>query len=320
MNDLTHVVDRVTLVKKEEYGVNVRRLVAEDEDTDEDIFVSLEDDENKPKRRGRPPKKRKEEDENTFAPQQPKNPINSDMPYESTYVDNSNALKNTVGQIDYVNNAILHDLEVVRALRDKRKWEYIGGLASTTTSLLGNKISAIREMNNIITKCHDLEFKRAKELKFGVDDGDDDKKMMDLYNAYINTPVGAIGSMPFSTMTPGEMMTTGNGVAINAASQAVRDDGGYNAYLANCTPEQNAMYMEQNPYVKTVLVYDQTSQERHFEVLNLQTGENVPNMPIPSDAELEGVVVDLARGTARNASLHKNYELKIIGERGMNEY
>lgn len=315
---LTRIVDRVVLAKKEEeYGMNPHFFLDGDE---EDLGIPIVEDDEKP-RRGRPPKKRREDE--VYPVDKPdKNPANSDMSYQSTYETTNQLLGNTILQIDVMGAQIQQDLAKVRSERDRKKWEYIGALSGTSTSLIGNKISAIREMNNIITKCHDLEFKRAKELRYGVDEGDDDKKLMDLYHAYINTPVGSVpgAAMPFAAMTPAEMMTSGVGIPINENIQQVSEDPGYLNYLNNMSPTQNAMIMETNPYVETVLVYDQSTQEKHFEVIDTRTGEMIPNMPVPAPMILDGTVVDIRRGTARNAQVNQNFKVKLLGERGMNEY
>ena len=315
---LTHIVDRVVLAKKnEEFGMNPHFFL---EGEDDDLSIPIVTEDEKPKR-GRPPKKRREDDD-YLAEKPDRNPTNSDMSYQSTYETTNQLLGNTILQIDVMGAQIQQDLAKVRSERDRKKWEYIGALSGTSTSLIGNKISAIKEMNNIIGKCHDLEMKRAKELRYGVDDGDDDKKLMDLYHAYINTPVGTVpgAAMPFAAMTPAEMMTAGVGIPINENIQQVSEDPGYLNYLNNISPTQNAMFMESNPFIETVIVYDQSTQEKYFEVVDSRTGEVVPNMPTPAPMILKGTVVDVRRGTARNAEVNQNFKVKLIGERGLNEY
>lgn len=324
--ELKHIVDRVKIVApeppeepEEEYGINTEFFL--DDNSPTFYADSIENEDRIPKKRGRPAKRTKEID--ITAPTPPQNPaINPNMSYDSSYADTTGLLVGAINQIDYVNGNILKDLETVRALRDKKKWEYIGGLAGTSTSLIGNKISAIREMNSVISKCHDLELRRAKEMKLGQDDGDDDKKIMQLYDAFVNTPIGTVGSpIPFASMSPADMMTSGNGVAINSNSQALNGtDVGYENFVRNCTPEQNAMFMEGNAFVETVIVFDQSTQEKYFEVVDTRTGEVVPNMPVPSDLELSGVTIDVNRGTARNSQLKRDYKLKLVGVRGYNEY
>lgn len=324
--ELKHIVDRVKLVspdepeeQEEEYGLNTSFFL--DENSPTFYADAIENEDRIPKKRGRPAKRAKEIDNTLQTP--PQNPaVNPNISYDSSYADTTGLLAGAIGQIDYINGNILKDLETVRALRDKKKWEYIGGLAGTSTSLIGNKISAIREMNSIISKCHDLELRRAKEMKIGADEGDDDKKIMELYNAFVNTPIGTVSSaIPFASMSQADMMTSGNGVPINASAQALNGaDAGYDNFIRNCTPEQNAMFMEGNAFVETVVVFDQSTQDKYFEVVDTRTGEVIPNMPIPSDLELSGVTIDINRGTARNSQLKRDYKLKLVGTRGYNEY
>lgn len=270
------------------------------------------------KKRGRP---RKEGNLDGFsvAKKVDPNPINSDMPYSQTYNANMAMMGGTIAQIDNLNGQLLGDLREVRALRKSfKKYEYLGTIAGAITSLIGNKISTVREMDSIITKCHDLELKRAKELKAGVDDGDDDKKLMDLYSAFINNPVGSpANNMPYLNVSQADLMSAG----VRSNNMFSPDnDPGFTQYEQNLTPEQNAMLNEGNPNIETVMVYDQSTQDKYFEVIDRTTGMQIPNMPIPGDFILEGCVPDVVRGIARNSDFNQNFTLKLVGQRAMNEY
>ena len=324
MEKLLHIVDRVEIKKKENFRISTNSLIADDDDEDTSIsthesYVERLDDD-RPKKRGRPPKKQTNDTMVAPLAAHEQTPLNSDMSYRSTYQETNDMLHNTISQIDFVNNKLLADMDLVRSLRDKKKWEYVGDITSTSAGLIGNKISAIKEINGIITKCHDLEMKKMKDLKMN-EDGDDDKKIMDLYNAYINTPIGSVPVPSGYNFSQGDLMTSGMGLPINNNLQVVDNDPGYEEYIKNLSPVQNAMIMEQNPNIKTVLVYDQSDQSRHFEVMDVQTGQTIPNMPIPTDDILEGTVPDIVHGTARNAQFNMNFQLKIVGQRGsMDEY
>jgi hypothetical protein len=297
------------------FGFNASSLVG-----DGDALPALETNEPAKKKRGRP---RKEDngDGFTVAKKADPNPINSDMPYDQTYKQNMMMMSGTVAQIDGLSSQLMQDLGAVRNLRNSfKKYEYMGTIAGAVTSLIGNKISAVREMNSVITKCHDLELKRAKELKAGVDDGDDDKRLMDLYSAFINNPMGNPGaSMPYANVSQADLMSVGaRANTTNLFSQ--NEDPGFTRYEQNLTPQQNAMLNEGNPNIETVLVYDQSTQDKYFEVIDKSTGMPIPNMPTPGEFILEGCVPDVVRGIARNSDFNQNFPLKLVGQRAANEY
>ena len=307
--------------KKEDKPLFDMTSLVSNDDHQSSSYSFNNDDEPIKKKRGRP---RKTDTNQDFVPvkKATPNPINSDMSYEDTYKANMQVLAGTVGQIDMMNNQIMQDIASVRNLRNSfKKYEYLSDLASASTSLIGNKISAIREMNSVITKSHDLELKRAKELKYGVDDGDDDKKLMDLYSAFINTPMGApVHTMPYATVSQADLMAVGARAGSNNMFNPNADDIGMQQYENNLTPQQNAMLQEGNPNIETVLVYDQSTQEKYFEVIDRMTGQPIPNMPLPAEFILEGCNVDINRGIARNSDFNQNFPLKLIGQRAANEY
>ena len=97
-------------------------------------------------------------------------------------------------------------------------------------------------------------------------------------------------------------------------------DTGFNEYMSNLTPQQNAMLQEHNPFVETVLVYDQTNHTKWFECIDTRTGMPVPNMELPNDFVRDGCNVDIRRGIARNAQLNQTFKLKVVGTRVSDEF
>ena len=173
-------------------------------------------------------------------------------------------------------------------------------------------------MSSINSKCHDLELRKAKELS-ATQTMDDDKAIMDMYRAYINTPIGSVGGMPYGGAAP---MSQGTLMAAGVTGNSGMDgyDNGFNTYMKNLTPEQNMMLMENNPNVQQVVIYDANTQQKAFAVIDTNTGQQIPNTPTLPDEILNNVTVDVTRGTARAAAFNMNFPLKIIGEPSYNEY
>ena len=267
------------------------------------------------KKRGRPPKKKTLSDGSEVIlaedNEQPLSHLQSNVPYEAGYEETNNMLRTAIMQTDMLSRDIKEQLDIIKPSKTlKKKYEYISELINTSSSLINTKLSAIKELNKVKTDCYNLELKRIKELKLNAaDDQDDDKRIMDMYNAFINTPVntGMQLAPPIIDMT-----LSGNDI-VRAEVGASIADAGYSSYINNLSPEQNRMIMEKNPNIKTVVKYDQSTGNKWFDVIDVTTGVSVPNMPVPSDIILQDTQVSVARGVARNANIDTTYPLIVLG-------
>jgi len=266
------------------------------------------------KRRGRPPKKIIEND-NTPAPVT-NNYIQSNRPYVDSYNETQNLLKGAIIQIDMLANDVKMEMDQIKNSRVlKGKYKYMSDLAMTQSGLISNKIAAIREMNKTITDTHNLELKRVKDLR--IDNTvDDDKKMMDLYNAFIKTPVSA-GMMSSNALGPSIMDISMPQNNTNIARTNIgSEDAAYNSYIQNMTPEQKRMQLERDPNVKTVVVYDQGTGNRYFDVINTSTGQSIPGVSRPDNFLLENMSINLRSATARNSDANLDFPLVVVGSAG----
>ena len=274
-----------------------------------------------PKKLGRP-KKEKHID----GPQvRNRSPLNdSTMGYMETYSVPATMVNNAILELNDIEGRINADLELVRSSRTlKGKYMYIANLTGALTSTIGTKVSAIRELRSMIDQANNFELKRQQQLKINEQDSDD-KIIADMYNAYINYNPGAM-------MNPGQL-APGAQIRIPASytnanhSEGVSivgptgQDVGFNDYMNNLTPQQNGMLQEHNPFVETVLVYDQTNHTKWFECIDTRTGMPVPNMELPNDFVRDGCNVDIRRGIARNAQLNQTFKLKVVGTRVSDEF
>jgi hypothetical protein len=318
--ELKTIVSRVK--PTETFGFNGNFFVNGDEES-----LSLPNTEDPAqKRRGRPPGKMKKLESGVeFVSVDDDDEQEKNVAYKKTYEVTTGMLTNSIRQIDGLNAQIQTDISLVRNNKFiKNKYPYICELTGATTGLMGTKISAIRELNSVISKCHDLEMKRAKE--FGNNEKEnDDKKIMDMYNAFINTPVGSVQGSPFAGITPmlinSPPSTMGMvGIDIDSDIRAISGNPGYDNYVQNMTPEQNAMVLETNPFIKPVVIYNQETQDKYFDVVDTSTGLSVPNVPRPADFLLREMRVDVRSGVARNASANMDFPVILIGNRALDEY
>lgn len=283
------------------------------------------------KKRGRPKKDSSDISSDTVVlntEKKEKTPLNSNMSYNKTYEVPKQLLAQSMMQVDGMLTKVNEDIDIVRNLKfSKNKYDYLNSLYAATTSLIGNRISIARELSNIQSNVNRYELAKHKELS-AIDAESDDKRLMDLYNAYVNAPIGTlpanIAAQRFNMPAQNINLPQNAIPVITSESSGIigpnGEETGYANYINNLTPEQNAMVNENNPFIQTVLVYDQSSQNKWFEVIDTRTGAQVPNMPIPPDFVKENCTIDIKNGLARNSSLNQTYKLKVVGTRMFDEF
>lgn len=229
-----------------------------------------------------------------------------DDSYYDRYSKTNALLDQTIYEIDDLNAAVKSELKAITASKTiKKKYEYISELAGTSGSLLSTKVTAIRELNKSITDSANLEIKMAKENKEVQET--DDKRIMDMYNAFINTPIGSYA--PPIAPTNVDMVLGNNGVTIapmTPTGDVQTDDLGFNQYMNNLTPEERKIQLE-NQNIKTVVVFDPETGNRYFDNFNLDTNQPVPGLPLPEAHFIDELNINMNTGVARNTNLNITY-------------
>lgn len=241
------------------------------------------------------------------------------IPYETKYQETTNILKGSIIQLDGILEDTLRDSSELRRTRNlKRKYDLLSLLNSNASNIIGNKIAAVREINNTISKCNDLELKRMKELNLAASAEDSDKKIMDMYNAFVSMPVG---EMPMnggpSLQQISHAINTGN---VITATTDGEDNAAYQNYLNSMNPAQRLSMYESNPNIKQVIVYNQQDGSRYFEVMDVSTGEVIPGVDKHDAMFLEDVTLDLENKIARNINIGETYPIVVVGEPIVNAY
>ena len=208
-----------------------------------------------------------------------------DMSTIYTYNETNGLLHETLGQIDSINRELVQEFNSVRHNRTlKNKYGVLNDLSANIGSLIANRISTIREINNCITKANDLDYKKFKDKEAAAASMNDDKYISDIYQAFIQNPQNSAPQYQMPMIDPAIM---GSGIVranmtpemINNPSQPIMD-AGYLNYVANMSPEQNMMRYEGNPDIKQVVVYDAQTGAKFFQIMNIRTGEVIPNVPV----------------------------------------
>ena len=236
-------------------------------------------------------------------------------PYEDTYEETNDMLRVSIAQLDILAGDVKGEIDHIRGSKTlKGKYKYISDLCATASSLVSSKISAIKEINAVKTKCHELEIRRIKDIKSAAaNQQDDDKYIADLYNAYINTPIGA-AQHPALQYTSANV--AGNMGALMSGMNAVpaNEEQNFNNFMSNLTPEQNRMILGDNPNIETVVVYDPNTGDKMFDVIDTSTGMPVPNYPRPDRGLLDDTSIDFGTGIASNTNIGQSWKVVVIGD------
>lgn len=251
------------------------------------------------------------------------NPIPGDdvasVNYASSYAETNNLIRGAIIQADELASEVKQDIDKIRSSSTmKGKYTYLTNLTSTASALISTKITAIRELNSTITQAHNLELNRLKALKLDQKQENDDMRMMDIYSAFVNTPVGTYNGTPIAPSIQDLTLGVNSGNS-NIAGVEMSNPNASNRPL---TAEQNRMRMESNPNIETVVRYDQSTGMRAFDVIDKSTGMSIPNYPRPDNFLLEDTTIDVNMGIARNRNVNSVWPLLIEGSNNMviNEY
>ena len=277
-----------------------------------------------PKRRGRPPKKDKETVNSTEIIR-PENTSVQETPTLYSYYETADMLKTAMSQIDTVASEVKQELDAVRSSRTlKSKYMVMNGLVGNLSSLLETKISAIRELNNSITRSNDLDYKREKDRKAAEAGVADDRMIMDMYQAFVKNPMSVGSGMTVlgpsaisASVADGDIIRA---PIVGSSNAALPQDTGYMNYVANITPEQNMMLLENNPDVKQVVVFDASTGNKWFQIMNVKTGQVIPNAPTLDPMFMEDTTLDISKGIAKNINIGETFPLIVINDNVMKEY
>lgn len=250
--------------------------------------------------------------------------IIEEVPTSYTYYETTDMLRGIIRDTDSINGALLQEFQMARASRTlKNKYSVLVGLSENISSLMSNKINAIKEINSSISKSNELDYKKAKDVKAAQANMNDDAYIADLYKAYISNPQNALPmpNIPVIDTTvygnPGIVRASIRQSDINS-SQPV--DTSYLNYVSNMTPEQRLMQYEGNPNVKQCVVYDASTGNKWFEYMDMTTGQAIPNMPTYDANIMMDTTLDLKNRVAKNININETFPLYVINDHITSEY
>lgn len=311
--------------KDEGFVFTVKDLVQQG---DEDINIITE---TAPKKRG-PGRPSKNSDANSYTDivvaDHGKKEKSLEKQYEKGYFDNAKMLYGAIAQTEQVYQDINEELIKFRtnkAYGGRSRIDAMSNYMNTQVSLINTKITAVRELNNIRSKINDLVMKKEQQLK---DTGDDnsDKAIMDAYYALVNAQ--RYGLPPIQRPLDNTSINTGINLRgnpiqstgiITAGTNQDSTDNSFQEYQNNLDPTKKRMIADKDPNIKTVVVYDQNSGNKYFDVINVSTGTTVPGVERPGEFLLDNMRVDINNGIAVNSNANMTFPLVIIGTRASDE-
>lgn len=246
-----------------------------------------------------------------------------DMPTIYSYGETTAMLKDIIYQIDQVDRELSGEFESVLHSRTlKNKHNIVIGYTESKCNLLNNKIAAIKEINASITKANDVDYKKAKDLRMANAAQDDDKYIADLYKSFISNPMSNAPSPILPSVDP---TIFGSGVVRAELKSGDYSSNGnvdvsYLNYISNLTPEQNLMRFEGDPNVKQVVVFDAATGNKFFQMMNVATGEVIPNVPVYDSMFMDDTTLDLHSKVAKNINLNETFPIVIINQGVTGEY
>lgn len=310
----------------EGFGFTVQDLVQQG---DENITVITE---STPKKRG-PGRPSKKSDANSYTDivvaNNGKKEKSLEKQYEKGYFDNAKMLYGAIAQSEQVYQDINEELvkfKTNKSYGGRSRIDAMSNYMNTQVSLINTKITAVRELNNIRSKINDLVIKKEQQLK---DTGDDnsDKAIMDAYYALVNAQ--RYGLPPIQRPLDNTSINTGvnlrgtpiqsTGIITAGASGQDNTDNSFQEYQNNLDPTKKRMIADKDPNIKTVVVYDQNSGNKYFDVINVSTGTTVPGVERPGEFLLDNMRVDINNGIAVNSNANMTFPLVIIGTRASDE-
>ena len=252
---------------------------------------------------------------------------NTDIEDPSTiysYSQTTGLLHETLSQIDAINAELVKEFDSVRHNRTmKNKYTVLTNLSENIGALLNNRISTIKEINNCISKSNEMDYKKYKDIKAAQSAMSDDKYIADLYQAFMTNPANQPSNLQMAN--PVDPAVYGSGiiranVTPSDMNSGAPIDAGYLGYLANLTPEQNMMRYESDPNVKQVVVYDASTGAKFFQVMNIATGEVIPNVPVYDQMFMEDTTLDLKTKIAKNINMNETFPIIVINDNITSQY
>ena len=302
------------MAKKEQLGFNINSFI---KGSPEEKMVNVYSD-NTPDIINEEPKKksRKKQAENPPAvttpafpvPQTSMSYIQENIPYATAYQETNKQLDESIAQLNILGGELMTELQSVRASKTLRnKYNYINDMTTTCTSIISAKLAAIKEKNKTINDINHLELSRLKELKTQANAEDDNTRIANMYDAFINTPIGVGKGVLAPPMQ--DMMMIDSAIPQAMIGSTMNEQSMWEQSL---DPAQNRMVLEAKGTIETIVVYDNATGNRWFDVVDKVTRQSVPNVERPDSSYIYDIDINVRGGFAKDSMRNKVYPLVVL--------
>lgn len=243
--------------------------------------------------------------------------VQENIPYASAYAETNKQLDDSIAQLNMLGMETISELNLVRASKIRNRHNIIRDMTENATSIINAKLAAIREKNNTINQINKLELDRLKQLKITASEEDDNTKIANLYNAFVNTPIGA-GPGVLGPSMQEIIMNQPSGNAIPVTQ--IGDD--QQMWEAGLSPAQNRMLLDAKGVIETIVMYDEATGNRWFEVVDKNTRQPVPNVEKPDNTNIYDLDINIRGNFAKDSNRGVVYPLVVIngGDQSIMQY
>lgn len=251
------------------------------------------------------------------VPQTSMSYIQENIPYQVAYNETNQQLDESIQQLNMLGAEIMGDLQMVRSSKTlKNKYGFINDMTMNAVGIINAKISAIKEKNKTINDINNLEIRRIKELKMQTSEEDDNTHIANLYNAFVNTPIG----MGPNILGPAVQDTMLIGGAPDLSRAAIGNDQA--AWEQTLDPAQSRMVLEAKGAIETVVVYDEATGNRWYDVVDKNTRQPVPGVEKPDASYIYELDINVRGGFAKDSNRNVIYPLIVVnnGNTSIMEY
>lgn len=244
--------------------------------------------------------------------------IQENIPYASAYADTNQQLDETINALNVLGAEIVTDLNMVRSNKTLRnKYSIVNDMTQTATSILSTKLAAIKEKNSTINNINKLELDRLKQIKVSTSEEDDNTRIANLYDAFINTPIGAGPGILGPSM---QDIIAGGQAGPSVPMMSIGND--QQVWEAGLNPAENRMLLEAKGAIETVVMYDSATGNRWFEVVDRVTRQPIPNVEKPDSSYIYDLDINIRGGFAKDGNRGVSYPLICIdgGDTSITQY
>lgn len=235
--------------------------------------------------------------------------IQENIPYQVAYNETNQQLDHAIHQLNALGADMMADLNMVRSSKTmKNKYNIVNDLTENAVSIINAKIAAIKEKNKTINDVNNLEIRRIKELKLSASNEDDNTRIANMYHAFVNYPMSQ-GPSVLGPNVQDVMFNNGPVADMTRYSMGMDDTV---AWQNSLNPAEQRMVLEAQGKIETVVVYDESSGNRYYSVVDKNTRQPVPNVETPDDSTIYNLDINVNGMYAKDINRNVTYPLLVI--------